>query len=218
MNNNDNIDFPQLLLMGIYVSVLTAANAGGSKIIAVGSLAASATVFSYAFSFLVTDVVSEIYGKKTADRFVIIGFFGVLLAVLFFRVAIIAPPASFYKDQKAFESIFNVSTRLLIGGFSAYLISQFVDVRLYHYFKKLTRGRHMWLRNNASTLCSQFIDTTIFITISFYGIFDNLWPIIFGQYLIKIIIALIDTPIIYLVVYIMKKRMKSHELSYSKKI
>lgn len=198
------------MLVGIYVAVLVAANAAGSKLIAVGSLAASATVFAYAISFLVTDLASELYGKRVASQFVVAGFVGVLLAVGFFRIATVAPPASFYADQEAFEAVFQTSWRLLLGGFMAYLISQFLDIQIYHFLKKLTRDRHMWIRNNASTVCSQFVDTTVFITVAFYGIVDSLWPLILGQYAIKIVIAALDTPILYGLVYLIRKTEKNH--------
>ena len=105
----------------MYVAVLVAANAAGSKLIAVGPLAASATVFAYAISFLITDVTSELYGKRVANQFVIIGFVGVLLAVAFFKIAILAPPASFYDSQSAFEAVFKTTGRLLAGGLAGVL-------------------------------------------------------------------------------------------------
>ena len=84
------------------------------------------------------------------------------------------------------------------------MVSQHLDVWIFHKLKQITNGKHLWLRNNLSTLTSQFIDTTIFITISFYGVFPIL-PAIFGQYLIKVIIALLDTPIVYLAVLTIRK-------------
>ena len=196
----------QLILLGSLCAILVAANAAGSKMISLGPLAASATVFAYALTFLITDLASELYGKKTAAKFVKIGFGAVLLSVVFFKVALLAPPASFYAGQKAFESVFSVSPRLLLGGLTAYLVSQHLDIRIYHFFKKLTRGRHMWLRNNGSTIVSQFVDTCIFIGISFYGIVGSLWPLILGQYLIKLVIAVLDTPIMYGIVYFVKRK------------
>jgi len=195
----------KLLLIGSLCAVLVAANAAGSKMISVGPLAASATVFAYALTFLITDLVSELYGKKTANRFVLIGFVSVLLSVVFFKLALLAPPASFYQGQKAFEAIFSASPRLLLGGLTAYLVSQHLDIQIFHFFKKLTKGKHMWLRNNGSTLCSQFIDTCIFITVAFYGVIP-LWPVILGQYLIKVGIALLDTPVMYGLVYLIRKK------------
>lgn len=189
----------------VYASLLVAANAAGAKIIAVGSLAASATVFVYALTFLVTDIVSEVYGKKAAKKLVIYGFVSVILAVLIYQLAIIAPPAPFFQNQSAYESVFGLTWRLLIGGLVAYLISQFLDIRIFHYVRKKTKTRHLWLRNILSTIVSQFVDTIIFITIAFYGVFENLWALILGQYLIKLFIALLDTPFAYLGVSIARR-------------
>lgn len=193
---NDKTQTIQFVLLGLFVSILVASNAGGSKLIAIGSLTASATVISYALSFLITDVVSEVYGAKVANKFVWVGFIGAILSVIFFMLAVALPAASFYTDQAAFEKVFGTTPRILIGGFTSFLISQLLDVRIFHFFKKLTKGKYLWLRNNASTLISQFIDSFIFITIAFYGVAELL-PLIMGQYFLKMVIAICDTPLVY---------------------
>jgi len=199
----------------IYAALLVAANAAGAKIIAVGDLAASATVFVYALTFLVTDIVSDVYGKKAAHKLVVYGFISVILAVLIYQLAIVAPPAPFFQNQEAYESVFGVTWRLLLGGLAAYLISQFLDIRIFHYIREKTNAKHLWLRNIASTVISQFVDTVIFITVAFYGVFDDLFALILGQYLIKLVIALLDTPFAYLGINIVK-RLSDGEYDYGK--
>ena len=98
---------------------------------------------------------------------------------------------------------------MLIGGWTSYAVSQHLDVWIFHKIKEKTKGKHLWLRNNVSTLISQFIDTLIFITIVFYGVCP-LWNAIFGQYIIKVIIALLDTPIVYLAVKFLNKEEPTH--------
>ena len=120
-----------VVLAGVFAGLLVAANAAGSKLIQVGPFAASATVFAYAFTFLITDVISEVFGKRAATTTVWTGFGAVVLGVLFFQVAILAPPASFYSSQEAFESVFTTTGRILIGGLSAYIISQLLDVHIF---------------------------------------------------------------------------------------
>lgn len=197
--------FIQFLLLGLFVSILVASNAGGSKLIAFGPTIASATVVSYALSFLITDVTSEVYGREVANRFVIIGFLGALLGVGFFAITTALPPASVYQDQEAFAKVFALSPRILLGGFTSFLVSQFLDIRLFHAIKKITNGKYLWLRNTGSTIISQFIDSIIFITVSFYGVIDGLLPLIIGQYTIKIIIAILDTPLVYLFSHLIRK-------------
>jgi uncharacterized integral membrane protein (TIGR00697 family) len=205
MKTENKTQYIQFILLGLFVSILVASNAGGSKLISFGPIFASATVVSYALSFLVTDIVSEVYGKEIANKFVVVGFFGALVAVLFFILTTILPPAPIYEDQSAFEKVFSLSPRLLVGGFTSFLVSQFLDIRIFHFLKKLTKGKYLWFRNNASTMVSQLVDSIIFITISFYGVIDGLIPLIFGQYLIKLVVAIIDTPLVYLFTGIIKK-------------
>lgn len=200
-----------MLLTGVYVSLLVAANAAGSKIVAIGSLAASATVFAYAFTFPITDVATELYGKRAAQKLVIFGFSGVLLSVVFFQIALHAPGAAFYNAQEAFATIFSLTPRLLAGGLLSYLVSQFLDVWLFEKIKKFTKGRYLWLRNNGSTMISQLVDSAIFITVAFYGVVDAILPIILGQYFVKLAIAAIDTPIVYLLVKLFRNGFKSNK-------
>ena len=94
-----------------------------------------------------------------------------------------------------------------MASFIAYLISQFHDVWAFHFWKNKTNDRHLWLRNNLSTAVSQFLDSFIFITIAFYGVMP-IWPLIMGQWIIKIAIALLDTPVVYLVVWALRNNSK----------
>jgi len=187
-------------LCGMNVGVLVASNAAGAKIVALPfGLAASATAISYALTFMITDVVSEVFGPKSATLAVRLGFMGVVVGVIFFTLAIAAPGAVGWEGQSAFETVLGPTPRLLIGGLIAYLISQHLDVFIFHSLRRLTKGKHLWLRNNVSTAISQLVDTVIFAVITFYGVYPLL-PIIFGQYIIKLTIAIIDTPLVYILV------------------
>jgi len=101
--------------------------------------------------------------------------------------------------QEAFEKIFTMTPRIILASMIAYLIAQIHDVYAFHYWKNKTRGKHLWIRNNASTIVSQAIDTVIFITVAFYGVvpLEVLLNMIVSQYIVKVAIALIDTPFIY---------------------
>lgn len=186
-----------IVLVALNTALLVASNTAGAKMISVtGGLVASATVFSYAFTFLLTDLISELYGKETANFAVRIGFFSLFITVVFFVIAINAPAASFWHGQEAYEATLGLGPRILAGGWLAYIISQHLDVWIFHKIRSITGERHMWLRNNASTVISQFLDSCIFITVAFYGIFP-IFEAILGQYLLKVVIAIIDTPIFY---------------------
>ena len=201
-----------IYLITLNTALLVACNAAGSKMIDLpGGLAASAVVIPYALSFLFTDLISGIFGRDQAKMAVRIGFVGLILSVSLFMLAIYAPAAPFWKHQSSYENVLGIAPRLLAGGWLSYLVSQHLDVWIFHTLKKITKGKHLWLRNNLSTMVSQLIDTCIFVTIAFYGQFP-LWPAILGQYLIKIIIALLDTPIMYLATKIIRNRLVKNKL------
>ncbi len=192
-------------LVALNTAVLVASVAGGSKIIALPfGLSAAATVFSYAITFTVTDVISEVFGRQAAKVAVRAGFLCMVVAVAFFQVCIWSMPASFWGHQEAYAQTFGMAPRILLGGWTAYLFSQHLDVWIFHRLREWTGGRKLWLRNNGSTLISQLIDTVIFVSIAFGGEMPLL-PIIVGQYLIKVTIAAVDTPLVYLAVALMRR-------------
>lgn len=201
----DEAPLPFIILTAILAGGLVAAIAVAGKIISVFGLTPAATVIGYSLTFICTDLISELYGKEMAKKAVLAGFFSAVLAMILFVVAIIMPSASFWNNQEAFESVLGSTVRVTIGSLIAYLISQYHDVWAFHYWRDKTNAKHLWLRNNFSTLTSQFIDTIIFITIAFAGVFPVI-PVIIGQYVVKIGIALIDTPIVYLVVGWMRRK------------
>ena len=139
-------------LIASYSALLVASVAGGAKIISVPfGMAASATVFSYALTFPITDVISEVYGERTARATVRSGFIGMLLAVLFFEVSIAAPPFAGWTLQESYVETLSQARRILIGGWTAFIVSQHLDVWVFHRIREATQGRHLWLRNLAST-------------------------------------------------------------------
>lgn len=159
-------------------------------------------VFVYPFTFAMTDVISEIWGRKAASRVVKAGFIGQLIALLLIQLMLRLKPAPFCKIDPEFHVIFGSSSRIIIASLLAYVISQTHDVYAFHFWKSMTRGRKLWLRNNASTIVSQLLDTAIFITFAFWGLVPEkvILQMIGSQYLFKVIIALLDTPFVYLLV------------------
>ena len=143
------------------------------------------------------------WGRRRANQVVLLGFLVNLFVVAVVMFTVWHPPAEFWAEQdKAYKSLFGMVPRILLGSMCAYLASQFHDVWAFHFWKKKTKGRALWFRNNASTLSSQLIDSTIFTVIAFWGSFppSSIGQMIVGQYVIKLIIAVVDTPIVYLLV------------------
>ncbi len=155
----------------------------------------------FALTFLATDVIAEVWGKSYSMAVVIIGFVSRLLALGFFAFAVWVEPVSFFANEAAYDTILSGSNRIIIAGIVAYLVSQTNDVFVFHYFKKRDEGKNrLWKRNNLSTFTSQFLDSFIFIMIAFVGVMTapQLISAIIGQVVIKWLIALADTPFIYM--------------------
>ena len=188
------------LLTCIFVTSVTTANVLAGKIVQFGGFfVVPAAVVTYAFTFLITDIIGEIYGKQAAQRAVYYGFAAQVFAMLMIYIAGHLPVAPFAPEiQEAFQALLGQNARFVLASMVAYFVAQTWDVMVFHSLKSKTNGRHKWLRNNASTMSSQFIDTAIFITIGFWGAVPSIWAMIISQYAVKVALALLDTPIFYL--------------------
>ena len=172
----------------------------------------SVGILPYPITFLITDLISEIYGKKRANDVVVTGIFASLFSLLIIYTASMVPatPWSYVKDDM-FNTVFGNSAIAVFASMLTYLFAQFVDIQIYHFWKKLTKGRHLWLRNNFSTWFSQFVDTfTIVFLLCSFGIIDwaNFNGLLISGFLFKVIVAVLDTPLLYLGVYLFRKRFK----------
>ena len=193
------------LQVAIAFSILLA-NLQGPKLTIIFGLQTSLGVIFYASIFFATDVLSENYGKKAAQNAVQMGFIVSIIMILMMSLALLYQPstqlgtAEISKQiHNAFATIINFTPRFLIGSLLAYYISQRFDVWAFHYIKQQTGEKHLWLRNNLSTMSSQIIDTTIYSLVAWWGIVDLKTAIQLGlvKYLFKIIISIIDTFFIY---------------------
>ena len=187
-----------IILNTVFVMSLLVANIVGGKVVSIIGLTVPAAVVSYAITFLCTDIINELWGKKEANKTVKLGLVIQLFSLVLILIAIALPPAEFAQDYNAmFKIVLGQNVRMVVASLVAYLVSQANDVFLFNYLKRLTKGAHKWIRNNVSTMTSQAIDTAIFITIAFYGQVPNLMWMIISQYIIKFILALLDTPFFY---------------------
>ncbi len=172
----------------------------------------SVGVLPYPITFLITDLISEIYGKKRANDVVVTGIFASLFSLLIIYVASVAPATSWsYVNDSLFAKVFGNSAIAVFASMLTYLFAQFVDIQVYHFWKRLTKGKHLWLRNNFSTWFSQFVDTfTIVFLLCSFGIieWENFKGLLVSGFLFKVIVAACDTPLLYLGVYLFKRRFK----------
>ncbi|MBN1829511.1 MAG: queuosine precursor transporter [Deltaproteobacteria bacterium] len=183
----------------IFVACLLLANIIASKIVVLGGLIVPAAIIVYPLTFLFTDVVAEVEGKKSAHRLVMTGFYLSLVMVVVLFIGKILPSAPFWVHQKSYDLILGATPRVVAASMIAYLVSQNHDVWAFHWWRKVTNGRHLWIRNNFSTIVSQLIDSILFIGLAFGGVFPTktIIAMILGQYVIKVIIAILDTPFCY---------------------
>ena len=191
-------------LVAIYAAMVVTANILASKIVVFFRWTVPAAVIVYSSTFLVTDILAEFYGKEKAKKAVWAGFLANIILLLSVWIAIRWPGAQFWTHQEAFVTVLGSTWRVIAASITAYLVSQNHDVWAYCFWKRKTKGKYLWLRNNASTIISQFIDTVIFITVAFFGKFP-IGTMIIGQYIAKITIAIIDTPFLYLTKIIYSK-------------
>ena len=193
-----------MLVNAIFITSLLIANVVSSKIVSFWGLTVPAAIVAYPLTFLMTDVIGEIWGKEEANKTVKLGFICQMVSLVLIGGAILLPVAPFADNQAQFTAILGSSFRVVFASMIGYLVSQSWDVWIFHkvrdaYIKKhvSTKGGR-WIWNNASTMTSQIIDTAIFITIAFIGVVPNIWTMILSQYLVKFVYALLDTPFFYL--------------------
>jgi len=166
-----------------------------------------AGVIAYSITFISTDVISEVWGKERAQETVFAGFIALIAVFILVQISLVWPKAPFWHNDEAYALILGSTSRIIIASFIAYLVSQMHDVWAFHFWKRVTNERHLWLRNNLSTAVSQFLDSFIFITIAFYGVLP-IWPLIYGQWIIKFMIAILDTPLIYGCVFFLQRNIQ----------
>ena len=170
----------------------------------------SVGILPYPITFLVTDLISEIYGKQKANKVVTAGIFASIFALIIIIVADGAPATQWSPiNNEIYHKVFGFSAIAVFSSMIAYLIAQFVDIRIYHFWKTFTKGKHLWLRNNFSTISSQFLDTfTVLLLLCSFDVIE--WEL-FGKlllngFLFKLIIAFLDTPLLYFFVYLFRKK------------
>lgn len=154
----------------------------------------------YASIFLATDLLGEFHGRRAARKAVLLGFAVLVLTTLYMQISLLYTPAPSDFVQPHLEAIFGFLPRVALASLAAYLVSQLHDVWAFHAIRKRTGDKRLWLRNNASTMVSQFLDSAIFCSIAFIGVFPwpVFWQIMLTTYLMKLMVAVLDTPFMYI--------------------
>ena len=186
-----------LILNGLFITSLLIANVLSAKIVSFWGMVIPAAIVAYPLTFLMTDLIGEIWGKEEANKAVKLGFICQIASLIMIGLAILLPVAPFADNQAQFKSIMGQSFRVVAASLVAYYCSQSWDVWIFHKIRSMST-KHKWIRNNVSTMTSQMIDTAIFITIAFIGVVPNIWTMIISQYVIKVVYAALDTIPFYL--------------------
>lgn len=194
------------LLIALYTSFVVFSNIVASKI-AVFNLGfyqfyASAAVLIFSVTFLMTDIVNEKFGRKEAHKMIFIAFIAQVAIALFSFLIIKLNPAPFFSGQEAFELLLGQVPRIMIASWIAFLVSENLDAYLFSWFKNLTKGKYLWIRNVFSSIPAMFVDSVLFVTIAFYGTHPIL-SLILGLVVIKWFVGIINIPFMYLNRWIM---------------
>lgn len=215
------IDKTYLLLASLFIAALVVCNLIANKFVYVDltfiglkNFKISAGVLPYPITFLITDLLSEIYGKRKTSQVVYTGFIAsaFVLFVLWLGNQFHAIEDSLISDNE-YGKMFGNSWRVVFASMSAFLAAQLVDVKIYHFWKDLTKGKHLWLRNNGSTVLSQLLDTILVVSVLYIGIkpTSDIYSMIIDGWQFKVLCALVDTPLIYLFVWILRKQFNLKE-------
>jgi len=170
----------------------------------------SVGILPYPITFLITDLISEIYGKRKANQIVTAGIFASLFSLLIIYTASSVQATSWSPvNDTIFKTVFGATAIAVLASMLAYLFAQYIDIQVFHFWKRFTKGKHLWVRNNFSTFFSQFIDTaTVLLLLCTTEViaWDRFGKLLENGFLFKILVAALDTPILYLCVYFMRKR------------
>ncbi|MEF8883077.1 MAG: queuosine precursor transporter [Halapricum sp.] len=219
--NSSHLAVPQVALLALFVTALITAQVTAAKVLAFDlpvsipiageTLLLPGAALAYALTFFASDCYAELYGRRAAQVMVNVAFAMnfVLLALVWSTIAAPISPASDVA-QAQFADVLGASTGIVVGSLAAYIVSQNWDVLVFHWIRDATDGKHLWLRNLGSTATSQLIDTVIFVGVAFFlfqGLpLDVVLSLIVGQYLLKLGIAALDTPFVYMVVGLVRSR------------
>lgn len=195
------------LISAVFVTTLLVSNIVASKIGNFAGFFMPVGVVVFPLSYFLADILTEVYGYAVMRRVIWIGFFCNLIAVTVYWIARSLPAAPFYADQAAYDLIFGATPRLLLASFVAYLVGSFVNAFIMAKLKVKTSGRFLWIRTISSTIAGEGLDSLIFITIAFWGVFsqDQVVMLIVTQWIFKCAFEIVVTPLTYLIVHTLKK-------------
>ncbi len=193
-------------LFALFVASMVMVNTLGTKITTILGVRVSVGIFFVPVLFLTTDIIGEVFGRKEASRFVNMATIMLVLLFLMMSLCIAIKPNESWDLQEQYATVFGSSLRMTIASLISFVVAQQLDVFMFSLWGKITKGKHLWIRNNMSTIVSQLIDTTIFEFIAFWHLTPKfttgyIFSLILPYWLFKVVFALLDTPLCYLGVW-----------------
>lgn len=200
------ITFRLVIIIAVFITCLITANIIAVKVISLGSFILPAAVFVFPISYIFGDILTEVYGYKVARRVIWLGFACNLLFVFFAWIGQILPSAAFWQGQQAYETILGYTPRLLAASIAGYLVGEFINSFTLSRMKIFTKGRWLWMRTIGSTIIGEGADTAIFIPLAYIGTPAFTPVLIFNQWVTKVAIETIFTPVTYVIVAWLKRK------------
>jgi len=202
-------------LVGVFVAVLLISNIGATKLIALGPLIVDGGFFLFPLTYIIGDVLSEVYGFAAAKRAILLGFAMSILAAITFLAVQFAPPAAGYEHQEAFEAVLGFVPRIVIASIAGYLVGQLLNAYVLVKIKERTNEKALWARLIGSTMVGELADTVVFCTVAFYGVitgaeFANY--VIVG-YVYKTLLEVVLLPVTYPVIRAIKRHEPTYDLA-----
>lgn len=207
------------ILLAVFVCCMATVNILSAKLWVLGGIAINAGIVFYWITFPITDVIGEVYGRKQATFVVWLGFGAALLMLILTQTVVALPPHESYGQQFALEKTLSVVPVMVFASLTAYICAQTHDVAAFAFWRRITEGRHLWLRNTLSTASSQLIDSVVFNVLAFYLLtssplqFSELFSMTIALWLLKIGIAILDTPIVYGLVWLLNGKRRDEDAS-----
>lgn len=204
------------IITALFVAVLLISNIASTKIVKFGFFSFDGGTLLFPLSYIFGDVLTEVYGYKKAKRAIWIGFVSALLLSVVLIIVGWLPPAAGWTNQAAYETILGLTTRIVIASLIAYCAGQFANSYIMAKMKILTKGKALWSRTIASTLAGEFVDTLLFVLIAFWGLLPQtlLITVLVSNYIFKIGVEIIFTPLTYKIVNFLKKNEEEDYYDY----
>lgn len=202
------------IILAIFCSVLLISNIGATKLIEFGPLITDGGVFLFPLTYLIGDILSEVYGWKAARRAIILGFAMAILAAVTFYLVQLSPPAAGYENQAAFEAVLGFVPRIVLASICGFLVGQLLNAYVLVKIKERTKEKYLWARLIGSTVVGEFADTLVFCTVAFYGVITGAEFVnyVIVGYLYKTLLEIVLLPITYPVIRAIKRREPTYEL------